>query len=639
MRCIPVLLSLPALAAPPAFTVRRAIRAEWNRQPPIFSEAEKNRLPVADRARLELTLARIGAPGAPALLPPELDTPTLEVWEAKAAVARTPQERFTALHFLNRLKSAKALLSLKNLTEKDAETWPKHLHLEAGIATARLNGAEVGTELQGFLDGLQKAGKIDPVRAQAARLRLVMAEKEKALLPPVQATPGAVLALMDAWNRAPWEKRQDEHFRLWQSGEWNQRKNAILTDGKGIAEYSFYMLEENKRGTWERLGLYPPTVRREWGQRKPAESEDRIFQKLNRNPLPPWKLDFDRSFFMRWLEGMNGHFRDYAVFSSVFPESLRSPMDWAGRLDALASVPDDRWADTVEQLIRESPSTVHGGILSALRKRQSPKTDGLRQRMLDGADPISRAAAIDDLTEAPGDLEALITRLWKTEEYDGVQILLQSLEEWKLPEDRRKALLKRFYEHPCWTARLDAFTQLRKLDPAAPWPAAPAPTAEDEAQLALAERLATEGRPVRLRLHFAGRRVVTLKLDPVNAPLNVANLVRLARKGFFNGRLVPRVVPDFVVQMGSPCDTMDGGPGYTVRCENSLAWYGPGSVGMALSGKDTGGSQFFIATNATPHLTGRYTRVGEVENLDQAMKILDDLELGAKLQRVEVLAR
>ncbi len=639
MRPALALLSLPLLAAPPTFTVRQAIRAEWNRQPPTFSETEKNQLPAADRARLERTLARIGAPGAPALLPPELDKPTLEVWEAKAATAKTPQERFTALHFLNRLKSAKALSALNGLESKNAENWPKHLHLEASIATARLNGAEVSPELQGFLVELQKAGKIDPVRAQAARLRLVMTGKEKALLPPVQATPGAVLALMDAWNRAPWEQRKDEHFRLWQSGEWNQRKNAILTDGKGIAECSLYMLEENKRGTWERLGLFPPTVRREWGQRKPADAQDRIFQKLSRDPAPPWKLDFDRSFFMRWLEGMNGHFRDYAVFSSVFPENLKTPMDWVGRLDALANVPDDRWADTVEQLLKESPSTVHGGILSALRKRQSPKADHLRQRLLGGADPIARAAAIDDLTEAPADFEALITRLWKTEEYDGVQILLQSLEKWKLPEDRRKALLKRFYEHPCWTARLDAFTQLKKLDPAAPWPTAPAPTAEDKAQLALAERLATQGRPVRLRLHFAGRRQVTLRLNPANAPLNVANLVRLARKGFFNGRLVPRVVPDFVVQMGSPCDTMDGGPGYTVRCENSLDWYGPGSVGMALSGKDTGGSQFFITTNATPHLTGKYTRVGEVENLEQAMKVLDDLELGAKLLRVEVLAR
>ena len=111
----------------------------------------------------------------------------------------------------------------------------------------------------------------------------------------------------------------------------------------------------------------------------------------------------------------------------------------------------------------------------------------------------------------------------------------------------------------------------------------------------------------------------------------------LARKGFFDGRRVPRVVPDFVVQLGSPVDTMDGGPGYTVRCEDSLTWYGPGSVGMALSGKDTGGSQLFITTNATPHLTGKYTRVGELEQPDRALPLLDALELGAPVRSIRVL--
>jgi cyclophilin family peptidyl-prolyl cis-trans isomerase len=178
---------------------------------------------------------------------------------------------------------------------------------------------------------------------------------------------------------------------------------------------------------------------------------------------------------------------------------------------------------------------------------------------------------------------------------------------------------------------------LVKLDPTTPWPAAPKPTKTDDAILAEAIRLAVRGKPVRLCITFSGTRSVTLRLDPTIAPINTANLVLLARKGYFDGHLVPRVVPDFVVQMGSPCDTMDGGPGYTVRCEDSLTWYGPGSVGMALSGKDTGGSQFFITTNATPHLTGRYTRLGEVEDLDRALKLLDALELGAKIVSIKVL--
>ena len=96
-------------------------------------------------------------------------------------------------------------------------------------------------------------------------------------------------------------------------------------------------------------------------------------------------------------------------------------------------------------------------------------------------------------------------------------------------------------------------------------------------------RLAERGQPVRLRVSLSGTRSVTLRLDPHVAPMNVANLVLLAREGYFNGRLVPRVVPDFVVQMGSPFDTMDGGPGYTVPAEIKRR-HEKGSMAMARTG-------------------------------------------------------
>jgi cyclophilin family peptidyl-prolyl cis-trans isomerase len=276
-------------------------------------------------------------------------------------------------------------------------------------------------------------------------------------------------------------------------------------------------------------------------------------------------------------------------------------------------------------------------LLPALRRQNPEQADQVRSRLLSGSDPIARAAAIEDLPSAPPNLEILTKLTWNDAPFDSQQTLIQSYARWKMTPDDQMVLLRPWLQHPDWACRWEAYQALRKLDPATPWPAAPKPTQTDEAILAEAIRLAGRAKPVRLRIAFSGTRSVTLRLDPTVAPMNVANLVLLARKGYFDGRLVPRVVPDFVVQMGSPCDTMDGGPGYTVRCEDSLTWYGPGSVGMALSGKDTGGSQFFITTNATPHLTGKYTRLGEVEDLDHAMKILDDLELGAKIITIRVL--
>lgn len=584
-------LCLAAQAGQDHFSPRDALRAEWARRAPAVTEAQKAALPPADRARLEQSLARIGAPGAPALLPADWEKPLEAAWLRHAAEARTPRERFDALFFLNRLKSPKALAALAGLRPGDAAAWPRHLHLESLLAAARLNGCEPSPELQAFLDALQKAGKVDPVRAQAARLRLVMAGKEPALLPPVPATPGAILALMDAWNRAPWEQRKG----LALSAFRNLSPASPAWAALGLAKPSQSCMDRACVGILARLGEGTPD---------PAPRE------LLEASGQPWACAADP--LALWYG------------AQVLPRFPELPPAQRNAMERLA------------EEARQQP-VLAGALLPALRKHAPAAADRLRAALLEGPSPIARAAAIDDLAAAPIDLEVLIQRLWKVEEYDGVQVLLASLGKWKLPEAPRKALLARFLEHPCWTARLDAHTQLAKLDPSAPWPAAPAPTAEDRAQLALAEELAAKGLPVRLRLHFSGRRQVTLRLDPGNAPLNVANLVRLAGKGFFNGRRVPRVVPDFVVQMGSPSDTMDGGPGYTVRCENSLAWYGPGSVGMALSGKDTGGSQFFITLNAAPHLTGRYTRVGEVEDPDRALPLLDQLELGATLEKAEVL--
>lgn len=104
----------------------------------------------------------------------------------------------------------------------------------------------------------------------------------------------------------------------------------------------------------------------------------------------------------------------------------------------------------------------------------------------------------------------------------------------------------------------------------------------------------------------------TLELRPDLAPATVANLIALVRQGFYRDVPFHRVVPGFVVQVGDPEGTGFGGPGYTIRCEVTGEPYRRGSVGMALAGPDTGGSQIFITSSAQPHLVGRYTLFGQV---------------------------
>jgi len=97
-----------------------------------------------------------------------------------------------------------------------------------------------------------------------------------------------------------------------------------------------------------------------------------------------------------------------------------------------------------------------------------------------------------------------------------------------------------------------------------------------------------------------------------DAPQTVANFLRLAGEGFYDGLTFHRVVPNFVIQGGCPRGDGWGDPGYTIRCEINTRPYLTGTIGMALSGKDTGGSQFFITHSPQPHLDGRYTVFGQV---------------------------
>ncbi|RKH85270.1 peptidyl-prolyl cis-trans isomerase [Corallococcus sp. AB045] len=128
---------------------------------------------------------------------------------------------------------------------------------------------------------------------------------------------------------------------------------------------------------------------------------------------------------------------------------------------------------------------------------------------------------------------------------------------------------------------------------------------------------------------------ITVLLDP-EAPLTGGNLVALAKQGYFRGITFHRVVPDFVAQGGDPRGDGEGGPGYSIRCEMTRRPYARGTVGMALSGKDTGGSQFFFTHSPQPHLDGRYTAFGEVI---QGLDVVDALLEGTIIDEVVVGTR
>lgn len=108
------------------------------------------------------------------------------------------------------------------------------------------------------------------------------------------------------------------------------------------------------------------------------------------------------------------------------------------------------------------------------------------------------------------------------------------------------------------------------------------------------------------------RGILEIELLPAEAPVTVAAFLGLVERRFFDGTRWHRVVPNFVVQDGDPRGDGWGGPGFVLRDEVNPVRYDVGVMGLALSGPDTGGSQYFITHTAQPHLDGTYTVFGRI---------------------------
>ncbi len=122
-------------------------------------------------------------------------------------------------------------------------------------------------------------------------------------------------------------------------------------------------------------------------------------------------------------------------------------------------------------------------------------------------------------------------------------------------------------------------------------------------------------------------------LIPEIAPVTVWNFVQLAESGWFDGVTFHRIVPDFVVQTGDPRGDGTGGPEWTVPDEINRMRYQEGVVGMAHSGPDTAGSQWFVTLSPQPHLDGSYTAFAKVI---QGMHVVRSLTPEDRIRKVTI---
>jgi len=330
--------------------------------------------------------------------------------------------------------------------------------------------------------------------------------------------------------------------------------------------------------------------------------------------------------------------RKALVLSGLDPDP-----DWsvrAGLATALGEVGDQVSVSLLFGLLRDEDPRVLPAVLKALRKARGQDAAQTLLQQLAHPDVAVRASAAEELAAlaTPGQTPALRAAYQQAlgdVDLDARLALVAALEA-QADAEARATLRGVAGQDPARVVRERAAAALGRLGER-PGPVGP----ETQARPPLDYREAMEphdprpDRPVytprAILLTSRGR--IEIHLDVIETPLTSQSFIALARRGFYDGLSFHRVVPGFVAQGGDPRGDGNGGPGYTLRCEIGQAPYGRGTVGMALSGKDTGGSQFFIALQPAPHLDAGYTAFGRVAS---GMDVVDKLRPGDLIERVEI---
>jgi cyclophilin family peptidyl-prolyl cis-trans isomerase/HEAT repeat protein len=321
-----------------------------------------------------------------------------------------------------------------------------------------------------------------------------------------------------------------------------------------------------------------------------------------------------------------------------------------GEIAALADTVKDKAALSAraQEILRsmlsyDKPGAPHSeyAIPDVLRAYAAFKTADLAEvlrKHLSESDVIVRATAADLLGELPPDpvnADALI-KAWneaKKDKLNDAQLsILEALSKQK--SDVTNEVIKNTLVMSDRLIRTRAVGYLKE-NGAGDFSSQVSVVATGKTREDYERAVARIGKSVRARV-VTSRGSFTIELLPEEAPLNVDNFVQLARSGYFRGITFHRVVPNFVVQGGDPRGDGSGGPGYSVRCEINEVPYDRGAVGMALSGKDTGGSQWFVTHSPQPHLDGGYTVFGRVVS---GMEVVDEIVRGDVIKSIEITER
>jgi len=318
--------------------------------------------------------------------------------------------------------------------------------------------------------------------------------------------------------------------------------------------------------------------------------------------------------------------------------SLEADSNWTVRAtlaEVLGSLPGSAALERLRGMLKDEDKRVWPAAMRALVRLKAPDASAVAVERLKDADFAVRSAAADLVRQLkPDGGVAALREAYKIGMSDVAYSARASALDALAAYGGNEAIemLKAALSDTEWAVRVKAVQLLAGLDKstdyrpqARPVPG-PAPAAYDD--------------PTLMQPPFSphvfietARGTIEFELAVLDAPQTARNFMQLARKGFYNGLAIHRVVPNFVVQDGDSRGDGEGGPGYTIRDELNERPFLRGTVGMALSWKDTGGSQFFITHSPQPHLDARYTAFGHVVN---GMDVVDRIQQGDLIERIRV---
>ena len=328
---------------------------------------------------------------------------------------------------------------------------------------------------------------------------------------------------------------------------------------------------------------------------------------------------------------------DSAMFLTAL-SGLDPDRDWtvrAAQAGALGTLTAEQAHPRLVTMLRDPDQRVLPAVINALVATKAPGIEEVLRTHLKSEDFGLRAAAATGLgelkaTAAVQELVAAFQAAQADDTYVARAAVLGALV--KIDPKAARPLLDAALRDRDWAVRVRAMALLREVGaPADPTSIRPAPAGRPMTER---ERAWAAAPPYSPHAYIeTGRGTIEIELAVLDAPATVASFIDLARRGFFNGTAIHRVVPDFVIQDGDPRGDGEGGPGYTLRDEINQRPYLRGTVGMALDWKDTGGSQFFITHSPQPHLDARYTVFGSVV---KGMEVVDRIEPRDVITRIRI---